>query len=228
MFQMEPALNPNTIAALHAPDAGNVIPYEFAIALAENAVNNGVELRIRREVTGITKKEKGFELDVRHWEPKDYVDTREGMGKSADGSEAIDGGGSNSLLRIISRMGIAISSGVVMIKGIIMMMDANASNDIRLQSAGATLVVLAVSATLLFGSSPGGGTKKRKGKPPAMKDLVEKCSSPAGSGKQGNVEVTDMFTGGSGSWNAVRGVTVGSKIVILINGKRNKRLVCKF
>eukprot|EP00804_Cyclotella_cryptica_P006830 CCRYP_010955-RB/>CCRYP_010955-RB protein AED:0.26 eAED:0.26 QI:173/0.83/0.71/1/0.66/0.57/7/4903/582 len=59
LFQMEPALHPSAIAALHAPDAGNVIPYEYAVALAENAVDNGVELRIRREVVGIEKKNHG-------------------------------------------------------------------------------------------------------------------------------------------------------------------------
>ena len=45
--EMEPHIGPENTAALHAPDAGNLIPYEFAIALAENAVDNGVELRIR-------------------------------------------------------------------------------------------------------------------------------------------------------------------------------------
>jgi glycerol-3-phosphate dehydrogenase len=47
LFEMEPYISSDTTAALHAPDAGNLIPYEYAIALAENAVDNGVELRIR-------------------------------------------------------------------------------------------------------------------------------------------------------------------------------------
>jgi glycerol-3-phosphate dehydrogenase len=47
LFAMEPHISPDSTAALHAPDAGNLIPYEYAIALAENAVDNGVELRIR-------------------------------------------------------------------------------------------------------------------------------------------------------------------------------------
>lgn len=57
LFEMEPAINPDAIAALYSPDAGNVIPYEYAIALAENAVDNGVEIRTRREVTEICKNE---------------------------------------------------------------------------------------------------------------------------------------------------------------------------
>ena len=65
LFEMEPAINPKAIAALYSPDAGNVIPYEYAIALAENAVDNGVELRVRRKVTDISKNDKGdFVLKV--------------------------------------------------------------------------------------------------------------------------------------------------------------------
>merc|ERR1712150_26729 len=73
MREMEPNLNPNAVAALHAPDAGSLIPYEYAIALAENAADNGVEVRIRREVTAITPSELGFDLRVRYWEPAAYV-----------------------------------------------------------------------------------------------------------------------------------------------------------
>lgn len=47
VLAIEPYINAEVTAALHAPDAGNLIPYEYAIALAENAVDNGVELRIR-------------------------------------------------------------------------------------------------------------------------------------------------------------------------------------
>lgn len=50
VFKLEPHVNSNTVAALHSPDAGNLIPYEFAIAMAENAADNGVEVRIRRMV----------------------------------------------------------------------------------------------------------------------------------------------------------------------------------
>lgn len=209
LFEMEPALNPNAIAALHAPDAGNVIPYEYAIALAENAVDNGVELRIRREVTDITKREDGsFELDVRHWEPKTYVNAREKMGKSADGSGGADNGG--GLSRLVFRTSIAVSSASVMLKGITMMMDNNADDSLRLQSALATLAVFVASAILLFGTS--GGNNKRK--PVVLKELVDKCPPLEGKGDEGKVQVTDMFTGGSGSWNAVNGITVGRESVM--------------
>jgi len=50
VLAMEPHISPDVTAALYSPDAGNVIPYEYTIALAENAVDNGVELRIRYDV----------------------------------------------------------------------------------------------------------------------------------------------------------------------------------
>jgi L-2-hydroxyglutarate oxidase LhgO len=46
---------------------------EFTIALAENAVDNGVELRIRRQVTDVTPTDDYMEVKVRHWEPKEYL-----------------------------------------------------------------------------------------------------------------------------------------------------------
>ena len=57
---MEPHLNPDATAALFSPDAGTLIPYEYAIALAENAADNGVEVRIRREVAAIEQQGAHF------------------------------------------------------------------------------------------------------------------------------------------------------------------------
>jgi L-2-hydroxyglutarate oxidase LhgO len=75
--EMEPYISENVIGALYAPDAGNVIPYEFTIALAENAIDNGVELRIRTKVTKIEQHDRNtkypFTVHVEYWEPADYV-----------------------------------------------------------------------------------------------------------------------------------------------------------
>ena len=209
LFDMEPALNPSVIAALHSPDAGNVIPYEYAIALAENAVDNGVELRIRREVTDIKKDGEVFEVDVRRWEPKSYVEARGRMGKSASGDDADGNSSSGGIGRVLFRTAIAVSSSSVMIKGMIMMMDKDAEFSVRMQSAIATIVVFAASALLLLGSS----SSSKSNKPVVLKDLVDKCPPLNGKGDEGKVQVTDMFTGGSGSWNAVKGVTVGRETV---------------
>lgn len=53
--EMEPGISPDAIAALYSPDAGTVTPYEFTIAVAENAASNGVDVRMSREVQAIEK-----------------------------------------------------------------------------------------------------------------------------------------------------------------------------
>lgn len=63
--QVEPNINPDATAALYAPSAGIVIPFEFTIALAENAANNGVEFRCQCEVTSIQKEEDHFAVSTR-------------------------------------------------------------------------------------------------------------------------------------------------------------------
>jgi hypothetical protein len=229
LFAIEPALNPNAIAGLYAPDAGNVIPYEYAIALAENAVDNGVELRIRREVVDIVKDDECyivkvgdkfiardgelFSLSVRHWEPLGYVEARERMGKSVSGEDGEDGGIGEGRKRLLFRVGIAISSAIVMMKGMVMMLDDGASDEVRIKASLATLLVCAASAYLLLKPVSSTSDKTRSKKPVVLKDLVDKCPPLEGKGDEGKVQVADMFTGGSGSWNAVKGVTVGRETV---------------
>ena len=55
ILKMEPALNPEIKYALYCEGAGVCSPYEFAIALAENAVENGVILKLNSKVTDIKK-----------------------------------------------------------------------------------------------------------------------------------------------------------------------------
>lgn len=50
---MEPGLNPALTGALYAPTAAVVNPWEYALAMAETAVVNGVTLHRRCPVTGI-------------------------------------------------------------------------------------------------------------------------------------------------------------------------------
>ncbi len=58
LMKMEPNLSPDARYALHAPQAGIVCPYTLTIALAENAVQNGAELRCETMALGI-ESEKG-------------------------------------------------------------------------------------------------------------------------------------------------------------------------
>jgi len=58
VLAMEPNLNDTVYSALYAPTAGIISPWELAIALAENAIENGLELKLETTVTDI-KKEDG-------------------------------------------------------------------------------------------------------------------------------------------------------------------------
>lgn len=58
--KMEPNLNEEIIGALYAPTAGIVSPWELAVALAENAVDNGAEIKLESSVTDIQKKDDKY------------------------------------------------------------------------------------------------------------------------------------------------------------------------
>ena len=58
----EPNLSHEIIAALYAPSAGVINPYEFAFALIENAVDNGVDLKVDSPVEKISVENGGFML----------------------------------------------------------------------------------------------------------------------------------------------------------------------
>ncbi len=60
VLEMEPNLSKDIVAALYAPTGGIVGPWELAIALAENAADNGVEILLNSPVTAISKTESGF------------------------------------------------------------------------------------------------------------------------------------------------------------------------
>lgn len=60
----EPHLNPAVLAALLCEDAGVASPYEFAIALAENSLANGVDLRLQEEVRTIKSLDGEFQLQT--------------------------------------------------------------------------------------------------------------------------------------------------------------------
>lgn len=62
VLEMEPNITDNVYAALYAPTAGIVCPFNMNIALAENAYTNGVEFKFNTEVEDIKKVEDGYEL----------------------------------------------------------------------------------------------------------------------------------------------------------------------
>jgi len=60
--EKEPNLNDTVKGALYAPTCGIISPWELTIALAENAVDNGVELLLNNEVQDINKTETGYKI----------------------------------------------------------------------------------------------------------------------------------------------------------------------
>jgi len=57
VINIEPNVNKTVKAALYAKTAGIIGPFEMAIALAENAYENGVEFRLNSEVIDIKKED---------------------------------------------------------------------------------------------------------------------------------------------------------------------------
>lgn len=60
VLDVEPNINSNIKAALLAPSAGIVYPWEITFALMDHAISNGVELKLKEKVIGIEKTENGY------------------------------------------------------------------------------------------------------------------------------------------------------------------------
>ena len=64
----EPHVSKEAVAALYAGTAGITGPWEFAIKLVENAMENGVELKLNAEVTNIEKNNDTFKITLKDGE----------------------------------------------------------------------------------------------------------------------------------------------------------------
>lgn len=62
LFQMEPSLNKDVEFALFSPTAGIVSPWEMCLALSENAIINGVDIKLSTKVNDIQKIDDMFIL----------------------------------------------------------------------------------------------------------------------------------------------------------------------
>lgn len=60
--ELEPELTHDVKWALYCKGAGICSPYEMAIAMAENAIKNGAELKLEHQVQGIVKEEDIFKV----------------------------------------------------------------------------------------------------------------------------------------------------------------------
>ncbi|NLB21524.1 MAG: NAD(P)/FAD-dependent oxidoreductase [Clostridium sp.] len=66
--KLEPELSHDVKWALFCKGAGICSPYEMAIAMMENAIHNGSELKLEHEVIGIEKSENKFVVRTNHGE----------------------------------------------------------------------------------------------------------------------------------------------------------------
>ncbi|MFL0268969.1 NAD(P)/FAD-dependent oxidoreductase [Candidatus Clostridium radicumherbarum] len=64
IHKIEPNISQEVVAALYAPTGGIVCPYEFTIALAENAYLNGTEFKLGTKVMDIKKNENSFVINT--------------------------------------------------------------------------------------------------------------------------------------------------------------------
>ncbi len=60
LLERVPRLTPACVAALYAPSAGIVLPWEVAVAACENAIDNGVTLKLDTQVRQICKTDIGY------------------------------------------------------------------------------------------------------------------------------------------------------------------------
>ncbi len=64
LLQKEPNLREEVIGALYSPTAGIVGPWELTIALAENAADNGVEVKLNGQVENIQRVDDGYLISL--------------------------------------------------------------------------------------------------------------------------------------------------------------------
>jgi glycerol-3-phosphate dehydrogenase len=76
ILKMEANVNTTVLGGLYCPTAGITSPYELTIALAENAVANGVTLKLCHELINISKEARVFELKA--------LNTLNGSGKQEE------------------------------------------------------------------------------------------------------------------------------------------------
>ncbi len=64
LSKIEPNISSEAICALHCPSTGIASPYEYCVALMENAIANGASLQLNSEVRSIERSEDCFTVDT--------------------------------------------------------------------------------------------------------------------------------------------------------------------
>ncbi len=75
MLELLPYVNPEVLGGVYIPSIGITSPYEFTIALSENAIANGVEFKFSEGVEDIKKNLEGFKVTTvnRTYETKNII-----------------------------------------------------------------------------------------------------------------------------------------------------------
>lgn len=190
LHEMEPYVNPEAIAALYSPDAGNVIPYEFTIALAENAVDNGVELYLRRKVTSLSFSDidASWTVTLRHWEPHEHIKATTQWTPARIALCAI----------------VAVSGCISTSMGMQVVLSDDVNDWTRFHASVMTYAMILLSSIFAFHKFTACPSISRS---TPMTKLVRQATPPVGHGGT-KVQVDDMLVGGSGSSAIVHGATV--------------------
>jgi len=98
----EPHLSKTIVEALYAPTGGIVAPWDLAIAAAENAMDNGMELRVDTEVIGIERIDGGYRLQT---DTGEAIETRVVINCAGLYSDRIHNMVSEPCFKIIPRRG---------------------------------------------------------------------------------------------------------------------------
>lgn len=83
VLELEPNLNKEIVGALLVPTGGIVGPFEFTIALAENGVQNGGEIKLNKEVVEI-EKDDNFKITLKDGEVVESIFVINAAGVYAD------------------------------------------------------------------------------------------------------------------------------------------------
>lgn len=152
--------------------------------MAENAVDNGVQLRIRREVKNIEKDNDGEEkwkITVRHWEPEEYLKSISNQNTTIPMSTTV----------------LAIAS-LVLLTGVWY----RTPDQLIYWSTAALAVVL---GSALFQQQQNHGSDD-------FEKLAQAAGTAVGNGGT-PVNLDDMLVGGSGCSRIQHGVTVATETV---------------
>jgi hypothetical protein len=178
---------------------------EYTIALAENAVDNGVELRIRRKVTNMQKTDDNrLQITMDHWEPKEYAQLLQ--------NKQNEYGNGGRIMLVFVFLAIAvhkISTHPIFFSGLI-----DDLNMIWTPHKTIHVLLMGIVMPLLIGFVPLPAPSADSQDMVQMAyTVLRQALGAAGYNRGIPVDTHAMLEGGSGSKPVMEGVTVGEETV---------------